>query len=63
MVSKASGNGLETKQVQILLMLWDMTGGQGTVKRSELTNRTKRSREKVADYQPALEALQSTGAI
>jgi len=63
----ASTTGLQGTQLQaktrVLLTLWDMEPNGEKVKKSELTQKSKRSREKVGDYKGILQELQSAGAI
>ncbi|MEJ1933037.1 hypothetical protein WDZ92_22760, partial [Nostoc sp. NIES-2111] len=65
MVSKITG--LQGKGTQVktltLLALWDLGGAKIEVKKSDLTKRVTRTKEKAKDYQVVFEELQQTGAI
>lgn len=50
-------------QTRLLLALWAMGGLEKAVKKSELTERVKKSKEKAGDYTTYLEALVGQGAI
>ncbi len=50
-------------QTRLLLALWAMGGLESAVKKSELTERVKRGKEKAGDYTPYLEILAEQGAI
>ena len=60
-------NDLNGKEVQdktrTLLALWDLGGAKAEVKKSELTLRVKRTKEKAGDYQGVLQQLENEGAI
>ncbi len=63
----ASTTGLQGTELQaktrVLLTLWQMGGAEEKVKKSELTTRSKRSREKAGDYKDIFNDLQEAGAI
>ncbi|BCL35387.1 hypothetical protein [Nostoc sp. MS1] len=65
MVSKTTG--IQSKGTQVktltLLALWDLGGAKAEVKKSDLTKRVTRTKEKAKDYQLVFEELQQTGAI
>ncbi|AFY32638.1 hypothetical protein [Calothrix sp. PCC 7507] len=65
MASKKTGlQGSESQaKTLILLALWDLGGAKTEVKKSDLTKRVTRTKEKVGDYQSIFEDLQQTGAI
>jgi hypothetical protein len=65
MVSKTTGiqgKGTQAKTLT-LLALWDLGGAKAEVKKSDLTKRVTRTKEKAKDYQVVFEELQQTGAI
>ncbi|BAT51747.1 unknown protein [Nostoc sp. NIES-3756] len=65
MVSKTTGIQGKGTQVKTLtlLALWDLGGAKTEVKKSDLTKRVTRTKEKAKDYQVVFEELQQTGAI
>ena len=60
-VSRSSG--VDAKKVRLLLFLWDMGGVEQEIKKGELTQRLKRTKEKAGDYQDTYKQLEKTGAI
>ena len=50
-------------EIRLLLNLWDMGTGKGTVKKSELLRRTCKGKEKAAVYQEILQSLVDSEAI
>jgi len=64
MASTISLQGTELQaKTRVLLTLWQMGGAEEKVKKSELTTRSKRSREKAGDYKDIFNDLQEAGAI
>ena len=56
------GTEAQTK-TRTLLALWNLGGTKSEVKKSELTDRVKRTSEKAGDYQGVFEQLEKDGAI
>ncbi len=50
-------------KTRLLLILWDLGGLTDEIKKSDLINSVKKSKEKVATYQPVLDELNKKGAI
>jgi hypothetical protein len=63
--AKAKDSGVDEQQAKtrLLLALWDMGGGNGGVKKGELTDRVKRKSEKSGDYRQVFEQLEEAEAI
>ncbi|MEE3717987.1 hypothetical protein V2H45_14700 [Tumidithrix elongata RA019] len=58
--TEIDGNNAKTR---LLLALWDMGALESSVKKSGLTERVKRGKEKSGEYAPYLDALAEQGAI
>ena len=57
-------NSVDLKiNTRLLLMLWDLGGSTEEIKKTDLINSVKKSKETVAVYQPALDELNEKGAI
>lgn len=65
MLSKKTGlQGSEDQAKTLtLLALWDLGGAKTEVKKTDLTKRVTRTKEKVGDYQGIFEDLKQSGAI
>jgi hypothetical protein len=62
--SKETSRDTESQaKVLMLLALWDLASPGTEVKRTEVTNRVKRDREKVEPYRDFLEQLEKDGAV
>ncbi|MFH7025673.1 MAG: hypothetical protein ACHBN1_09770 [Heteroscytonema crispum UTEX LB 1556] len=63
----SKNTGLKDMEAQattrVLLALWDLGGAKQEVKRSEVTDRAKRSSEKAGDYKSVLDKLEKAGTI
>lgn len=62
-IHESSEIDVSNANTRLLLALWDMGGLEVAVKKSDLLDRTKKSREKSSDYQPILETLAEQEAI
>lgn len=65
MPSKKTGlQGTEVQtETRTLLVLWDLGGANAEVKKSELTDRVKRTNEKAGDYKSVFDQLEKAEAI
>jgi len=61
---KETLHGAESQvKALILLALWDLESSDAEVKRTEVTNRVKRDKEKVEPYKNFLDQLEKDGAV